>query len=60
MNDESKYALGKLKDALVKLRQGSKEAKTELERDGVIQRSINFHLRLIKPYSIMNLIQKYA
>lgn len=38
MNEETKYALIKLKNAFLKLKEGGKKATEELEIDGVIQR----------------------
>ncbi len=38
MNDELKYSFGKLKSAVKRLDEGVKQAKSQLDRDGVIQR----------------------
>ncbi|MDI6735201.1 MAG: HI0074 family nucleotidyltransferase substrate-binding subunit [bacterium] len=38
MKEEPKYALSKLEDAFIKLKEGVEEAEDELEKDGVIQR----------------------
>lgn len=38
MSDELKYSLGKFKNAIKRLDEGVKEAKDNLDRDGVIQR----------------------
>lgn len=38
MKKEVKYAINKFEDALNKLKQGIRQAKDELEKDGVIQR----------------------
>jgi hypothetical protein len=38
MKDELKYSFGKLKDAVKKLDGGIRQAKDQLDHDGVIQR----------------------
>ena len=38
MKNEREYALAKLKDAFLRLKEGAGKAKEDLERDGVIQR----------------------
>ena len=38
MKEETEYALSKLKDAFIKLKEGTEAAEDELDKDGVIQR----------------------